>query len=504
MTEPIEGRLHPVTPLRHSWAVLLGLGTLVYQQHHLFTVGTTGTKDKIDVPLWAAVTTTALVAVGVVSLFAAAWRYSHYRLDEDVLEYRSGLLFKVRRRCELRHVQSVDIGRPFLGRLIGVCTLEVVMPGTTMTLTYLTHNQARALKARILAEDTTADQLYQVRTKDLVLSLLLDVGTNIRSLALTTTGLLPFIASGEPLALSTLLPLAPQVWGLTGKRLFVYGGWTVARTAEGSYRADHGMFDTQQYTYRDTRIASIAIHQPLLWRRFDWVKVKIAIAGGSAPGVLVPVCPRTTADKMVLHLLGPNAVTHMRDPIPAPPAARKATPFHRALGYRLGNGYFTAWTGLFLRNVTTVCPVARIQNVTADQGPWQRKLGLATINAVMAGGARVPAAHRTTAEAADLAAQLRTQSMHYARAARSEPVVPSDRSASSPNQQPEPSHTAHRLADPPSPLPQAHTPHGRGDTPPPRPAHENRPMPPHITHRVRIVVGFLAPATVIAAAMMGR
>ncbi|MER7688244.1 PH domain-containing protein [Streptomyces sp. NPDC097610] len=417
MSQPIEGRLHPVTPLRRSWAVLLGLGTLVHQQHDLFSVGTTGTKDKIDLPLWAACAGAILAVAAVVGWFAAAWWQSHYSLDGDVLGYRSGLVFKIRRQCELHHVQSVDIVRPFLGRLIGVCTLRVIMSGTTMTLTYLTLNQARSLKARILAEDTADELLYRVSTQDLVISLLLDLGTNIRSLVLAMFGLLPFILSGQFLALSTLIAFAPKVWRLTGKRLFVYSGWSVTRTAEGCYRTDYGMFDTQQYTYRSPRVAAIELHQPLLWRRFDWVKIKVAVAGSSAPGILIPVCPRTVAEKLVLHLLGPDAVTHLQGPIPAPREAKWATPFHRALGYRLEQGFFTTWDGLFLRNLTTVCPTARIQTVSVEQGPWQRRLGLSSVHAHMAGGENVIAAHRTNSESAWLAPTLYAASQRHAQAA---------------------------------------------------------------------------------------
>lgn len=416
MSQPIAGRLHPVTPLRRSWAVLLALGTLVYQQHNLFSVGTTDTKDRIDVPLSAAILTVVLAATAITATFVTAWRHSRYSLDHDVLEYRSGLLVKVGRRLELRHVQSVDIGRPFLGRPLGVCTLHIVLPGTSMALSYLTLNQARALKTRILAEDTTEEPLYRVTTKTLALSLLLDLGANIRSLLLALLALAPYIASGELLALATLLAFAPKVWRLTGKRLFAYSGWTIIRTSEGSYRADHGMFDTQQHTYRETRITSIELHQPLLWRRFDWVQVKAAVAGASRPGILAPVCPRPVAEKLVLHLLGPAAAASLDGAIPAPRAARRATPFHQALGYRLSAGCFTAWNGYFLRNLVTICPTARIQTVSVEQGPWQRRLGLATVNAFMAGGDIVAATHRSSAEAATLAPRLYAQSMHHARA----------------------------------------------------------------------------------------
>ncbi|MER7196152.1 PH domain-containing protein [Streptomyces flaveolus] len=409
MNQPaLEGRLHPVTPLRHSWAVLAALATLAYQQRDLFTLrpDPAASPDTITVPLWAAVTAAVLITAGTVGLFTAAWRHSHYSLNGHVLAYRSGLLLKVHRHCELDHVQSVDILRPFLGRLIGVCTLRVVMPGTTMTLSYLTLNQARALKARILAEDTAEDQLHQVTTKTLILSLLLDVGTNLWSLALVAAAVLPYVLSGHLFTLSTLLAFAPRVWRLTGKRLFAYSGWTVTRTAEGTYRTDYGMFDAQQYTYRDTRITYIQLHQPLLWRRFDWVQVRAAVAGAAKPGILIPVCPRTVAEKMTLHLLGPDATTYLHDPLPAPPAARKATAFHKALGYRLTSTHFTTWSGYFLRNAVTICPVHRVQTVTTRQGPWQRTLHLASVHAHLPGGGSVPAAHRTTTEAAGLATRL--------------------------------------------------------------------------------------------------
>ncbi|WP_176710164.1 PH domain-containing protein [Streptomyces sp. Wb2n-11] len=392
------------------------MATLAYNQRDLFSVGTSDTKEAIDIPVWAACVIVTVLIGGVVSLFVAAWWHSHYSLEGDTLGYRSGLLFKVRRHCDLDHVQSVDIVRPFLGRLIGVCTLRVVMSGTTMTLSYLTLNQARTLKARILAEDAGDEKLYRVKAKDLVLALLLDIGTNIWSLVLVAFGVLPYALSGELLTLSTLIAFAPKVWRLTGKRLFVYTGWSITRTAEGSYRTDYGMFDTQQYTYRDSRVASIEIHQPVLWRRLDWVEVKVAVAGAAVPGLLVPVCPRAVAEKMVLHLLGPGTVSHLHEPIPAPPEARKVTPFHKALGYRLDNGYFTAWRGFFLRNVTTVAPVGRIQSVSVDQGPWQRRFALASVYAHMAGGNSVPAAHRTNVESADLATRLYEQSMDYAEA----------------------------------------------------------------------------------------
>jgi putative membrane protein len=61
-----------------------------------------------------------------------------------------------------------------------------------------------------------------------------------------------------------------------------------------------------------------------------------------------------------------------------------------------------------------VCPAARIQTVSVEQGPWQRKLGLASVHTHMAGGESVVAAHRTNAEAAIVASHLYAASTHPA------------------------------------------------------------------------------------------
>lgn len=413
----IEGRLHPVTPLRRSWAALAALTTLGYQTGGSLFTENPGAKNDInldisDIPTEMAAAATVVIIVTVVTCFTAAWRASYYRLEDDVLEYRFGLVFKTRRRFELHHVQTASIQRPLLGRLIGVCTLRVDLAGPTMTLSYLTLTQAEALKAAILHEDTDAAPLYRVRTRDLALSLLLDVRESGGALLALAVALAPYVWTGHLLALSTLIALAPKAWRMTAGAFFSHHGFTVTRAAEGGYRIDSGLVNRSQYTYGRDRIASVQMYQPVLWRRLDWVRVHVAVAGLNSQGTLLPVAPRHVAEKMIAHLLTPDAVTLLDTHVPVPERARRRTVFHRAYGYILGDRYFVTWEGLFLRNIVTLAPLARIQEVSVDQGPWSRHLELASVSAVMAGGDPVTAHYRDDIEASVIRTRLHRRSKH--------------------------------------------------------------------------------------------
>lgn len=426
MSEPIEGRLHPVTPLRKSWGMLFGVATLMYQLSGLLEPE--GTKaDDVVIPVPVAAAIGVAFGLAVVALFVVGWRASHYRLADNVLEYRYGVVFKTHRRFEMRHVQTVDIARPFLGRPLGVCTLRVDLAGETMRLSYLTLNQAKALKARILAEPDADVTVHRVNTRDLVLSLLLDVRTNLFTAAMATIGILPYALSGNLFALSTLAATAPKVWKLTGRRLFQWHGWTVLQTADDAYRIDYGLFDAAQYTYRQGRVASITLEQPILWRRFGWVRVNVHVAGATGSGYLLPVAPRHIAEKMVSHLLGPEALDALTDPTPAPHSARWCTPFHKAHGYRLTGPFFTSWRGLFLHNLITICPTARIQAVEVIDGPWIRRFGLADVVARTADGNTVNAEYRDRCTAAVLRDLLRSASLREARTATTTARIPGHR-----------------------------------------------------------------------------
>jgi putative membrane protein len=100
---------------------------------------------------------------------------------------------------------------------------------------------------------------------------------------------------------------------------------------------------------------------------------------------------------------------------PVPRSARWLAPFRaRVMVAGLTEQVFGSVDGLATRTLTIV-PYGRIQSVRLTQGPWQRRLGLATVHADIAGGTPVSAAHRPLEEARSWAAELSARA-HRARA----------------------------------------------------------------------------------------
>jgi len=93
-----------------------------------------------------------------------------------------------------------------------------------------------------------------------------------------------------------------------------------------------------------------------------------------------------------------------------PPAARWLAPLRRrVLVAGLTDQVFASVDGLLSRTLTIV-PYGRIQSVRISQGPWQRRLGLATVHADVAGGTPVSAQHRSLEEAYEWVKELSRRS----------------------------------------------------------------------------------------------
>ncbi|MCW2680023.1 MAG: hypothetical protein JWM62_1424, partial [Frankiales bacterium] len=100
----------------------------------------------------------------------------------------------------------------------------------------------------------------------------------------------------------------------------------------------------------------------------------------------------------------------------APPAARWRAPLqHRRLRVGVDARHVVATSGV-LTTTTDVAPLGKVQSLRVTQGPYERRLGLASLH-VDTAGRRLPGAvapHRSAGEAAALLAELTTR----ARAAR--------------------------------------------------------------------------------------
>ncbi|MEB0307654.1 PH domain-containing protein, partial [Cryobacterium sp. 10I1] len=77
-----------------------------------------------------------------------SWRMHTFRVSGEVVEVRSGLVFRSNRRARLDRIQGVNIVRPFIPRLFGAAKLEVSVAGqdANVHLAYLGSAAADALR----------------------------------------------------------------------------------------------------------------------------------------------------------------------------------------------------------------------------------------------------------------------------------------------------------------------------------------------------------------------
>ena len=164
-------RLHPATPLfRGGLAFVAILGVLIVnlrdrlfelffeeQQVPLPPSGGDLESDAIDFIVREELILVALlIAVGVLLLLIAgfyfSWRLHTFRITNEVVEVRSGILFRTNRKARLDRIQGINVGRPFVPRLFGAAKLEISVAGNdaNVPLAYLRSADADALRRDIL------------------------------------------------------------------------------------------------------------------------------------------------------------------------------------------------------------------------------------------------------------------------------------------------------------------------------------------------------------------
>lgn len=407
-------RLHPLTPILRGGKFFLAILAVVsYQQ--LPQLG-----------LRRALIALLVVIVLAFVLAYVSWRFTWYRVDGKELQFESGVLFRRSRRVPLERVQAIDIVRPLVGRILGLAELklEVVGQGTTEApLAYLTEAEAHRLRARLLALAAGVDAdapepeetvLARVPSRDLVISVLLlgQVVVGVPLLVIAAVTLLVIDVRAFFGSLPVLASFAYGIGSVSVKRLLIEYGFTLAESPDG-LRLRHGLLETRSQTVPPGRVQAVRLVQPVLWRRRDWVRVEVDVAGYSGgdegkavTGALLPVAPRAVGEHLVQRILaGVDVATVTRRPVPA--RAARLDPFqwrHMAIG--LTPQVLVVFSGR-LRRVIDLIPLAKVQSLRLVQGPWQRRLRLASLHPDTAGRhISTVAAHRDDVEALALIQEL--------------------------------------------------------------------------------------------------
>ncbi|WIB63708.1 MULTISPECIES: PH domain-containing protein [unclassified Curtobacterium] len=365
LTDGTWHRLHPLTPLlRGGIALLVILGWVVntLRERLLDLVIPGGARggeqgDPIDYVVRHDYVGVALLGVLVfilvlIGLFTLSWRMHTFRVTGEVVEVRSGVLFRNHRKARLDRIQAVNVVRPFVARLVGTARLEISQAGNdaNVQLAYLGSRPADDLRQRILllASGARADvpggsrasrpagrfvdermteflapeldpaavratRVVRVHTGRLIGSVLLSNTTVV--LALAAVGIIVSVAvTGQYFLLVTLFPAMIGAVGVTVRRFTKSLQYSIAATPDG-IRIGYGLVSTSNETLPPGRIHAVAVTQPLLWRPFGWWDVRVnraSHAGGSrqnqqTSSVVLPV--GDTADvRAVLEIILPELV----------------------------------------------------------------------------------------------------------------------------------------------------------------------------------------------------
>ncbi|MFJ3405501.1 PH domain-containing protein [Promicromonospora sp. NPDC090134] len=242
------------------------------------------------------------------------------------------------------------------------------------------------------------------------------------------------IVTGEFAVISASLPAVLGAGGYLFNRLTGEFDFRVAISPDG-VRLRHGMLETRSQTIPPGRVQAVRLVQGLLWRDRDWWRVQVNVAGYGGESeeknsVLLPVGTREealTVLSLVLPDLGVDEPRRVLDAgldgdsrtesayVTAPRRTRILDP----VAWRR-NGFTVTGRALLLRRgrvvkVLDVVPHERTQSLAVSQGPWQRRLGVASFQVHSTEGPVHPEVPHL--EAAD-AALLMTEQARRARTAR--------------------------------------------------------------------------------------
>lgn len=410
---PGEGwrRLHPLTPLLRGYRVLAVLAAALAQE----TVRSPGARTATGLALLAAIP--FVLAYGLL-----AWRFTRYQIAEGDLRVETGVLMRRSRRVPLARLQAVDVVRPLLARALGLAELRLEVVGhgkTEAPLAYLTESEAQLLRGRLLAlaagvtEDAAEAPeavLVQVPTGALATSIALGAPAIIGSLLVVAAIVAAWLAPRALLGVAvSAFPVLLGTGGVAVHRFLDEFGFTVADSPDG-LRLRHGLLETRAQTIPRGRVQAVRIVEPVLWRRWNRVRVEVDVAGYASRGrgsrdqrmetsAMLPVAPRSVATVVLARVLDGVDLDRLRTVRPPRRARWRAPLMWHYLGVGWDDRHAVTSYGR-LRRVIDVVPNGKIQSLRLVQGPLARRLRIATLHLDTAGlDVRAAAAYRDEAEA---------------------------------------------------------------------------------------------------------
>ena len=444
-------RLHPATPLlRGGIALVAILGIIIVNLRDVFiNIAIGGPGEEFDPFTWIIEhdygVLIILAIIGGLLLFIAgfyvSWRMHTFRITDEQVEVRSGILFRTNRRGRLDRIQGINIVRPFLARLFGAAKLEINVAGqdANVQLAYLGSAAADELRREILllasgthsvgevSTSSTGGSVIEKRVNELLAPELdpdaappesvvqMHLGRLVGSLLLSGFTVFVILAAvGVIVAITVtgeyyfLFGFVPGIIGMGSYYVSKFTRslrYSVASTPDG-IRVGFGLLSTSNETLPPGRIHAVQVNQPLLWRGPGWWEIKINRAAsssakgaaGQANTTILPVGNladvRKVLELVLPGLVDPESVALIErgmtsrgfnDPggddgfVNSPRRAAVLRWFSwRRNGFAVAPGAVLLRRGAIWRELIVV-PSARMQSAALNQGPLLRRLRLASV-----------------------------------------------------------------------------------------------------------------------------
>ncbi|WP_231384262.1 PH domain-containing protein [Cellulomonas sp. URHD0024] len=440
-SEPAEGpdaitgwrRMHPITPALKGWRIVVAVVTIVVIQSDNLREAVDLRHGKAWLLVLGVLAVVALVGFAYSSL---AWRVTRFAVTDEAVHLRTGVLFRQQRQARLDRLQAVDVVQPLLARLVGLSELKIETAGgdgSGVSLAFLREADAEVLRSELLAlaaglqrptsvptasapistdvppaaavaqapapapfDAAPEREVYELPMGRLIVATLRSGA--VPALVLAVAGIVvAVVASRDIGALFYMLPALFAGAAFVWNRVNQGANFRAAISPDG-IRLRHGLTENRAQTVPPGRVQAIRLSQTPLWRRKDWWRVEINVAGygqgseSQRDTVLHPVATRAeamTALWLVLPDLG------VEDPVAlvdaaldstgddagftgAPRSARWVDPIGwRRHGFRVTERALVTRSGRFWRQVDVV-PHERTQSLGIEQGVVQRKFGLAS------------------------------------------------------------------------------------------------------------------------------
>ncbi|HUC59381.1 MAG TPA: PH domain-containing protein [Streptosporangiaceae bacterium] len=291
-------------------------------------------SDRGSDVIWGVLAAMAAVVTGLVH-----WSTTRYRITDERVYVRRGLLNKKVLSVARDRIRTVDVTANLLHRVLGVCRVSIGTgrndwrPGQSLHLDGLARTDAESLRLVLLAAASPADQeivrlrLAWLRFAPLTMTGLVVLGvlfgsviqiTNATDINLAKTGpvkhfirdfaaysIVHRIGVGVPFAMAGYVLIA-----LIGY-VAVYWNFRLTEYGAGTVRVTRGLLSLRATTISLSRLRGVEISEPLLLRAAGGAKCS-AITTGLRVGegaehegsVLLPPAPRQVAHLVAGELLG--------------------------------------------------------------------------------------------------------------------------------------------------------------------------------------------------------